>query len=164
MEFSSLEKILENFFVIAQGIIVIFSVVFMVLGGIFYATSNGNKKRIEKAKNFFVVSIIGLSIGIVAPLFLTEIAVKIGWSGVDMDKGPAMEEIFLNVSSYLVSLVGMFSIIMLIVMGIIYIISIRDEEKIRTKKGKALKYSIIGVAVSYVLLIIIRQIEILIIR
>lgn len=48
----------------------ILSVVFIILGGIKYITSNGNPKQIDSAKQTIMYAIIGLAVSVIAPLIV----------------------------------------------------------------------------------------------
>jgi hypothetical protein len=50
-----------------QGIIVVISMVFIVIGGLIYITSAGNESRMTMAKGAISAAVIGLAVGVAAP-------------------------------------------------------------------------------------------------
>lgn len=145
-----------------QKIIVVLSIIFIIIGAIFYITSAGDEKRMTTAKGAIFASMIGLAIGVAAPSFLKEIYNIMGArenSGVDTSRlvGPTLTEIALKFLNFLLSIVGTLGIIMLVVGGIMYLTSAGDDDRIKTAK-KVVTFAIIGIAVSLAALVIVRQI------
>jgi len=157
-----------------QGIIVVLSLVFIVVGAILYITSAGNESRMTMAKGAVVASVIGLAIGIAAPSFLREISTILGW-GVNeacadiqdpvareacvraLVESPTLTAIALNVLNFLLAIVGVIAIIMLVAAGIMYLTSAGSEDRINTAKDMT-KWAIIGITIALASLVIVRQI------
>lgn len=162
-----LPKILDNL----QGIIVVLSLIFIVVGAILYITSAGDDKRMTTAKGAITAAVIGLAIGIAAPSFLkaiydilggticsdiTDLAAKAACEAAT-DSAPDIKTIAMNTLNFLLSLVGILGMIMLVVGGGMYLTSAGDED--RADKGKKIiTYAIIGIIVALTALVTVRQI------
>lgn len=161
LTYDTVEGFLGNVLSTIRSVIIVLSIIFIVLGGIFYITSAGNEKRMTAAKGAIFASMIGLAIGIAAPSFLKEIYNIMGGnsSGIDSSSltGLSLTQIALNFLNFLLSVVGVLALIMLIIGGIMYLTSAGDEDKIKTGK-KIVTYSIIGIAVALAALVIVKQI------
>ncbi len=162
LAFTTVEGVLGSILSTLQGIIVLISIVFIVIGAVMYITSAGKDKQIEMAKNAITAAMIGLAIGIAAPSFLREIATILGW-GDDKINNPevsgalTLAQIATNLLNFLLALVGVLGIIMLVIGGTMYLSSAGDEKKIDTAKSIT-KWAIIGIAVALAALVIVRQI------
>lgn len=159
LKFCTVEKILTSALGTLQGIILTLSIIFIVLGGIFYITSAGNEKRITAAKGTLTAAVIGLAIGIAAPSFLKEISTILGWNSAPSEVAGAvsLSKILLNVLNFLLSIAGIIALIMLIIGGIGYVTSAGDENRIEGSK-KIFLYSIIGITLTLAAMVIVRQI------
>ncbi|NTW30665.1 MAG: hypothetical protein HGA33_05270 [Candidatus Moranbacteria bacterium] len=144
-----------------QGIIVMLALIFLVLGGIFYITSGGDSKKIESAKGMITAAMIGLAIGVAAPSFLKEIGNILGWGGAEVPTevsgAKSAIEVAQAVLDFLLSIVGLLAMVMLVIGGLMFFAAAGDEKRAETAKG-IVKYSVIGVAVAIVSLIIVRTI------
>jgi fumarate reductase subunit D len=160
LSFDTVEGFLASVLSTIRGIIVVLSIIFIIIGGIFYITSAGSESRMKVAKAAITASMIGLAIGIAAPSFLQEISTILGWTGTS-DAIPAgtltLSQIALNFLNFLLSIVGVLAIIMLVVGGIMYLSSAGDDDRIKTAKN-IVTYSIIGIIVSLAALVIVTQI------
>lgn len=159
LKFSTVEEILTSLLGNLQGIIVTLSIIFIVIGGIFYITSAGNEKRTTAAKNALTASLIGLAIGIAAPSFLKEISTILGWNSTssEISEAVSLTQILLNILNFLLSVAGVIALIMLVVGGVTYVTSAGEEERIKTAK-KIFLYSIVGIALTLAAMVIVRQI------
>lgn len=160
LQFDTVEEVLNSILGTLQGIIVILSLVFIVIGAVLYITSAGNDKQMETAKGAITASMIGLALGLAAPSFLKEIGTVLGWGAVDSSSvagAQTLSQIATNVLNFLLSVVGVLAIIMLVVGGIMYLTAAGDEDRIDTGKS-IVKYSIIGIAVALAALVIVSQI------
>ena len=70
---STLDNILQFVF----GLVAIIAVIFVVIGGIQFMTSNGNNESINKAKNTILYAAIGLAISLSAEAIVTFVLQKI---------------------------------------------------------------------------------------
>lgn len=158
--FTSVDQLLTSLLTSLQGIIVVISIIFIVIGAIFYITSAGDEKRMTTAKAAITASMIGLAIGVAAPSFLKEIYIILSPTSMpptSVVAAPSIKDIALNTLNFLLGVVGTITIIMLVVGGIMYLTSAGDENKIDTAK-KIVKWSIVGIAVALAALVIVRQI------
>src|SRR3989344_349159 len=158
--FTSVDNLLTSLLNSLQGIIVVISIIFIVIGAILYITSAGDEKRITTAKAAITASMIGLAIGVAAPSFLKEIYIILKPTGslpTAVVAAPSIATIALNTLNFLLGVVGVITIIMLVVGGIMYLTSAGNENKIDTAK-KIVKWSIVGIAITLAALVFVKQI------
>jgi len=163
LAFNTVQGVLGSLLNTLQGIIVTISLVFIVIGAVFYITSTGNEKRMNTAKGAIFAALIGLAIGIAAPSFLKQISEILGWTPTDSEVTDALtlQQIAMNTLEFLLSVAGTISLIMIVIGGITYFTSAGDEKKSETGK-KMVKFAAIGVAITMGSLVIVRQIATLI--
>ena len=179
LQYDTVQGVLGGLLSALQGIIVILSIIFIVIGAVLYVTSGGNSKQVESAKSAITASMIGLAIGIAAPSFLKEISVVLGWKSASstlscntgtaediaacnaskaaLDSGISLTQILTNVLTFLTGLVGILSIIMLVIGALMILSSAGSEDRIDDGK-KIVKYSIIGIVVAFAALVIVKQV------
>lgn len=156
--FSTVESFLTNGILVwLQGVIVTLALVFFVIGALMYIMGGADESNIKKGKAAMTAALIGLALGIGAPTFLREIYTIFGVSGAPA--GPTLVQIALNVLKFLLSIVGILTIIMLVVSGIAYMSSGGDEGRAKTAKNMA-TYAAIGLTLALASLILVRQISI----
>lgn len=162
LEYDTVQGVVGSLIDYLQGIIVLLSVVFIVIGAVLYVTSGGSETQIKMAKKAIFAAMIGLAIGIAAPTFLKEIAIILDWGQSenlpdDVSNAISLAEILSNVLSFLLGVVGVLALIMLVIGGIMYLFSGGDEG--RAKTGKSIvTYAVIGILVALAALVIVRQI------
>lgn len=160
LRFCSVESFLTNVLVTLRQIIVLLSLVFVVIGALFYVTSAGDSGRIETAKKAISASMIGLALGIAAPSFLKEVGGVLGWGSVNnaaVAAAPTLSAIATNVLSFLLSILGVLAMIMLVIGSVMYLTSAGDEDRIDTGK-KIFKYALFGVIMAMASLVLVKQI------
>jgi len=159
LEYDTVEDVLYSLLNTLQGIIVVISLVFIIIGAILYITSTGDEKRITTAKLAITASMIGLAIGIAAPSFLREISDILGWApnNEQVSEALTLAQIALNTLNFLLSVVGVLAIIMLVWGGIMYLTAAGNEKRIDVAKN-IVTWSIVGIAVALAALVITRQI------
>ncbi len=160
LKFDTVEGLLSNLLSSLQKIIVVLSLVFIVYGAVLYIISAGNSGMIEKAKSAITSSLIGLTLGIAAPSFLKEISGLLGWTGEtseEVEKAQTLTQISLNVLDFLLALVGILSVLMLVLGGIMYLSSAGNENQIDRGKKIALN-SIIGIVISLSAMVLVKRI------
>ncbi len=166
LQFNTVEDVLYSLLNSLRGIIIVISIIFIIIGAIFYITSGGSEERIKTAKKAITASMIGLAIGIAAPTFLKEIADILGWTGQpsEISGAKSLTEIALRVLNFLLGIVGTLALIMLIVGGIMYVTSATstigegaNEKKVSAAKS-IVKYAIIGITIALAALVIVKQI------
>ncbi|MBI2439355.1 MAG: hypothetical protein HYV45_01995, partial [Candidatus Moranbacteria bacterium] len=158
--YSSVEEFLSGVLGTLQSIIVILALVFIVFGAVMYVISGGDEGRIKIAKGAITAAMIGLAIGLAAPSFLKEIGTVLGWGPVDntaIAQAKTLTQIASDVLTFLLSIVGVLSLIMLVIGGIAYLTAAGDEGRIESGK-KIVLYSIIGILVTFASLVIVGQI------
>ncbi|KKU53737.1 MAG: hypothetical protein UY41_C0029G0005 [Candidatus Moranbacteria bacterium GW2011_GWE1_49_15] len=184
LDFNNVEEFLLHFLTYLQRIIVVLALVAVVVGAIMYITSGGDSGRVETAKSTVTSAMIGLAIAIAAPSFLREISIIMGWGNTAdvcaqiadqaqkqacleangmVDGALSLTQIAMNLLRFLLSIVGVLSLIMLIIGGGMYVTSAGDEDRI--DKGKnIIKYSIIGIIVALSSMVVLKQIAVLLAR
>lgn len=159
---TSLTELLGTILSNLQGVIAVIAVVFIVIGGVMYMISAGDEGMIKKAKGTIGGALIGLAIALAAPTFLKELQTILGGSSSSnpdemVSSALTVKDIALNVLNFLLSVVGIFGILGLVVGGAFYLTAYGDEDMI--KKGKSIvKTSLIGIAIAFAALVIVRQI------
>jgi hypothetical protein len=158
LQYDTVDTLLAALLDRLQGIIVIISMVFIVIGGLLYMTSAGNESRMTMAKGAILASVIGLAIGVAAPSFIKEIYLALGNSApAEVVASPSIGQIALNVLNFLLGIVGIIAIIMLVLAGMMYLTSAGSESRIETAK-KMTTWSVVGIAIALAALIIVRQV------
>lgn len=150
---STIEEVLKNIMSYLQLIAGTIAVIFIIIGGIMYMMSIGDKNMLERAKKTLIFAIAGLAIVVAAPYFYKEIkAIFEGGS-----PGSALQQILANVLKLLLSVVGFLAIISLIIGSIWMFSAVGDEEKYKLGK-KTATYSIVGLIIAVAALIIVNQV------
>lgn len=159
LTFTTVEDLLGNILVKVQTIIGVLALVFIVIGAIMMLTSAGNPEMVERGKKTITMACIGLAIGVAAPSILKEIGTAIGWTDTSgaTDGAKTLSQIAVNVLNFLLGIVGVLSIIMLVIGGMMYLTSAGDEDRIDTGK-KIFKYSLIGIVVIFSSMVLVQQI------
>lgn len=130
---------------------------------VLYIVSSGNEKMLGTAKKMILAAMIGLALGIAAPSFLKEIATILDWGGTgeeiptEVQEAQTLSQIAERLLNFLLSMVGILSIMMIVVGGLMYFAAAGDEKRADTAK-KIIMFSVVGVAVALAALIIVRQI------
>jgi len=174
LKYDTVQEVVSALLAALQGIIVLLSIVFIVIGAVMYITSGGNQAMVTLAKGAILASMIGLAIGIAAPSFLKEIYTilagpeiatcpedptgELGLCAPDEVKSATpIRDILMNTLNFLLAIVGVLAMIMLVVGGIMYLLAGGDQNRIDTGK-KIVIFSMIGLTVALAALIIVRQI------
>jgi len=164
IEADTLTEFFNNVLIWLRGIIVIIAIIFIIIGGVMYMTSAGDEKRITSAKSTVTAAVIGLTIILAAPTFLSEILAILGNNTGDVTavdplaEALSAQQIALNVMQKLLAIAGIIGIIGLVIGGFTYMTAYGDEKRIDDGK-RAIKYSIIGIVVVLSALLIVRQIS-----
>lgn len=162
LKYDTVQEVVGALLAALQGIIVLLSIVFIVIGAVMYVTSAGNEGMVKLAKGAILASMIGLAIGIAAPTFLKEIYDILDASPEvtipeEVESATPLRDILTNTLNFLLAIIGVLSMIMLVVGGIMYLLSGGDEKRIDTGK-KIVVFSLIGLTVALASLILVRQI------
>jgi hypothetical protein len=161
-----LVNLVSNFLNIIYGMVVGLALIFIVIGGIRYMLATGREKEIEAAKRMIIYAVMGLAVAIGTAVFVKQIAVTLGGetflgdftgsstllTGVG-DANSLLEKV---INLLLTSLAAL-GIIGILIGGFWYLNAGGDQEKMMVGK-KTLIYSIIGLCISIVSLIIVKQI------
>lgn len=161
LKYNTVQQVLMALLYALQGVIVVLSLVFIVIGAVLYITSGGNQGRVTMAKTAITAALIGLAIGILAPTFLKEIATVLGWNSTaslpsEVSSARSAADILLSVLNFLLGIVGVLSIIMLVVGGGMFLTAAGSQDRITTGK-KIVTYALLGVVVALASLVIVRQ-------
>lgn len=161
LRYHTVQQVLMALLYALQGVIVVLSLVFIVIGAVLYITSAGNQGRVTMAKTAITAALIGLAIGILAPTFLKEIATVLGWNSTaplpsEVSSARSAADILLSVLNFLLGIVGTLSIIMLVVGGVMFLTAAGSQDRITTGK-KIVTYALLGVVVALASLVIVRQ-------
>lgn len=147
-----------NFF---QALIVVLSLIFIIVGAFLYITSGGDESRLTLGKKSILGALIGLAIGVAAPMLLREVANLLGWSAFSACAGfgstLTLIQTATNVLNFLLSVIGVIALVMLVVGAFMYLTAAGDESRIDTGKS-IVKYAVIGIAVALAALVLVRQV------
>lgn len=160
LKFDTVEEVLGSIMSTLQRIVVILAIIFIIIGAVMYITSAGNDKQMTMAKGAITAALVGLTIVLAAPSFLKEIGMILGWGNVDNEAvsgAKTLTEIATNVLNFLLSIVGILAVIMMVIGGVLYLTAAGDEDRIDTGK-KIFKYSVFGIVIALVSLVLVRQI------
>jgi type IV secretory pathway VirB2 component (pilin) len=151
---STIEAVLSSIMNYLRGIAGTIAVIFIIIGGIMYMMSIGDKNAVERAKKTLIFAIAGLAIVLAAPYFYQEIKAIIDGGS----PGSALKDILSRVLQLLLSIVGFLAIISLLVGAIWMFTAVGDEDRYELGK-KTATYSIIGLVIAVAALIIVNQVK-----
>lgn len=157
--YTTVEGFLANILTVGRNIVVTLAIVFMVVGALMYVLAGANPDMAKKGKSAVTGALIGVAIAVAAPSFLKEIGTVLGWNAVDsgpISGAPSLSQIAANVLKFLMSILGVISLIMLLVASIFYLTSAGDSKRIETGKNM-FKYAILGILIAMSSLVIVRQ-------
>lgn len=161
LAFTTVPSLLTTLLTSLQNIIVTLALIFIIIGAFLYLTSGGNESRMEAGKKAILAAVIGLAIGIAAPAFLKEIAAILGWANYAPLPGVgtslSFSQILFNILSFLLTIIGIITIIMLVIGGIMYLTAAGNEDQI-DKGKKIVKYSLIGITIALAALVLVKQV------
>lgn len=161
LKFDNIPDFVTAFLTFLQGFIIVLALIMIVIGGLMYITSAGDEGRMTMGKNTILGALIGLALGVAAPMFFREISSILGWNSVALPAGVGTSltllEVAAKILNFLLSVIGVGALIMLIVGAFMYLTATGDESRIDTGKG-IVKYAIIGIAVALAALVLVRQV------
>lgn len=140
-----------------QTIVAGLAVLMIVVGGIMYITSAGGA-RAEAGKKAVTAALIGLALALAAPSLLKEIYGIVGGTGTPSEVSGArpLSDIVVSAINVLLSIVGVLSVLMLIVGGIMYITAAGSN---RAETGqKIVLTSIVGLVISLLALVLVKAV------
>lgn len=153
----TIEDVLTSIWGYLQGIAGTIAVIFIIIGGVMYMLSGGNKDMTERAKKTVIYAIVGLAIVLAAPLFYQEIKAILSGN----NPGSALQQILMNTLKLLLAIVGFLAIISMVIGAIWMFTAVGDDERYELGK-KTATYSIIGLIIALSALIIAQQVSSLI--
>jgi hypothetical protein len=161
--FDTVEGFLTAVLGALRTIIATLAVLAIVIGGVLYIVSAGNEGMMKTAKAAITAAMIGLALALAGPSLLKEIysVMQVNITNPDVLGALTLSQIALKVLAFLLSVIGVLTIVMMVIGGILYLTSAGDEDRANTGK-KIVTYSIIGLAVALGALVIVRQIVALI--
>ena len=159
---TTIEGVLSSVMSYLKGIAGTIAVIFIIIGGVMYMLSAGDKDMAERAKKTLVYAMAGLAIVVAAPTFYSEIVSVLGGSSsLSGTSGTSLKTIASNVLTLLLSIAGFLAIIMMII-GAVQMLSAMGEEERYEQGKKTVIYSIVGIAIVAASLVIATQIKSLI--
>jgi hypothetical protein len=159
LKYNTVQDVFGGLLTALRGVLIILALIFIVIGALLYITSAGDQKQISIAKAAIYAALIGLAIALAAPSFLKEIYLILDpkSTGEAVSAAPTLAAILLNVLNFLLGVIGILALIMLIIGALTMISSTGDEKQIDGGKSMV-KYAIIGIAIAFASLILIKQI------
>lgn len=157
LKFTTVEEVTTALLDNLRGILATIAVVFIVIGGIMYMLSTGDEKMMERAKATWTAAVIGLAIALAAPSFLKEIMIILQADTSPVANALTIKDIAIRILNLLLSLVGIFGILGLVIGAGFYLTAYGDDDRI--DKGKEIiTASVIGIIVAFGALVIVRQV------
>jgi Type IV secretion system pilin len=150
-------QVLSSTMTYLKGIAMFIALIFIIIGGVMYMLSMGDKDMMERGKKTLLYAIAGFAIVLAAPTFLNEIARILGGSTSGIS-GSSLQAIALNVLNLLLSIVGLLAIIAILIGSIWMFSAGGDKERYELGK-KTIKYAIVGIIIAVGALIIVQQIQ-----
>ena len=165
LEVNSFTALIGGFLSTLQGIIGWLAVIMIVVGGIVYITSAGRTSQLELGKKILTFALIGFALAVAAPSILKEIMnlASGGEGSTDnnvISQATDIKDILAGIMHWVISLVGVIAIIGFVVSGLNFIVAGGDTGR-ADKARKGLMYSIIGVVVAGMALLLLKQVLIL---
>jgi type IV secretory pathway VirB2 component (pilin) len=131
------------------------AVIFIIIGGMMYMFSAGNKEMIERAKKTLIYAMAGAAIVIGASTIANQISTILGTS---TTSSTTLSTIATNALKFLLSIAGTLAIISVVIGAIWMFTAAGDKERYELGK-KTVIYAIVGVIITVGSLIIISQIK-----
>lgn len=119
------------------------AVFFVILGALFYVGSGGEERRIEQGKQMIIGSFIGIALVLLSGVLIRTLHKPAEGSTGALNDIP---NVINNASTLLISIIGVFSVIMLIYAGLLTVFANGDAEKIQ-KANRALRYAVYGLVI-----------------
>jgi len=167
LKVNSITGLLSGFLARLQAVVGWLAVIMLVVGGVVYITSAGRSSQIELGKKIITYALLGFALAVAAPSILKEIVNLAGLGegqngagGEIVSRATDLRVILLRVLRWILTLLGAIAMIGFMVSGINFILAGGDSGRADNAR-KGLMYSIIGVVVAGVSLIIVKEILVL---
>lgn len=161
LKWTTFQEVISAVLSSLQGLLITLALIMIVIGGIIYITSAGDEGRMTTAKNTVFAALIGLALGVAAPMFFREIGTLLDWRQANIPTGfgttKTLIQVLSGVLNFLLSIVGVAALIVLVIGGFMYLTAAGDESRIDTGKGMV-KYALIGITVALAALVLVRQV------
>lgn len=135
----------------------IIAVIFIIIGGIMYMISGGDKDMMERGKKTLLYAIGGAAIVVAAPTFLREILTILGGNA-SFIGGLSLQQIAVNVLRLLLSIIGILAIISIMIGATWMLTAAGDKDRYELGK-KTVMYALIGIIIAVGSLIIVQQVS-----
>lgn len=162
---NSFTALVTGFLTQVQAIVGWLAVIMIVVGGIVYIASAGRTSQLELGKKILTFALIGFALAVAAPSILKEIMnlANGGEGSTDnnvISQATDIKDILAGIMRWVISLVGVIAIIGFVISGFNFIVAGGDTGR-ADKARKGLMYSIIGVVVAGMALLLLKQVLIL---
>jgi hypothetical protein len=157
---SDLGGVLTNIMNYLKKIAGSIALIFIIIGGIRYMVSAGDKEMMERGKKTLIYALAGFAIVVASSTFTSEIQNALG-GGATSTSGATLAQIALNVVKLLLSIVGSLAIISIVIGAIWMFTAGGDKERYELGK-KTVIYSIVGVTIVLSAIIVLNQIKTLV--
>jgi hypothetical protein len=157
---SDLGGVLTNIMNYLKKIAGSIALIFIIIGGIMYMVSAGDKEMMERGKKTLIYALAGFAIVVASSTFTSEIQNALG-GGATSTSGATLAQIALNVVKLLLSIVGSLAIISIVIGAIWMFTAGGDKERYELGK-KTVIYSIVGVTIVLSAIIVLNQIKTLV--
>jgi type IV secretory pathway VirB2 component (pilin) len=156
LSYTSISDVLSNIISYLKGIAGTIAVLFIIIGGVMYMLSGGNKEMMERGKKTVLYALIGTVIVVGASTIYNEITTILG--GTTTTTATSLTTIASNALNFLLSIAGTLAIIMIVIGAIWMFTAGGDKERYELGK-KTVIYAILGTVITVGALSIVSQIK-----
>jgi hypothetical protein len=142
-EVSTFAELISVIWSYGSNVIVALAIFLIVLGAFFMIASAGNEERVQDGKELIFGSITSLLIVLFSGVLIRTLHKPAEGTAGKLSEIPMVIQ---NTTNILISLIGAFSIVMLIASAFIYMTAHGNKDRIK-KAHTSLKYSLYGLAV-----------------
>jgi len=135
-------------------VIIALAIFFVILGAFFYIASAGNEERISQGKQMIFGSFIAIVIVIFSGVLIRTLHTPAENTTGYLSDVP---NVINNAATILVSLIGAFTVLMMVYAGILYTTARGQTEKI-TKAHAALRYSVYGLIIGVLAYVLVNNV------
>ncbi len=151
---NTVEDLLISAMAVIRNVVAALAILMIVIGAVMWILS-GTTGQTEKAKTVIQSAVIGLAIALAAPTFIGEIYGVLGKDTPEVegaDFSLSVYDIAVNITNLILGFIGVLSILMIIVGGVMWMTNQSDVAK------KMVKAAVIGLVIALTSLVIVKAI------
>jgi uncharacterized protein with PQ loop repeat len=142
-EVSNFGELVSVLWAYGSQVIIGFAIFFIVLGAFFYVASAGNEEKISQGRQMVFGSLIALVIVLLSGVLIRTLHKPAEGSTGALSDVPT---VIGNATNILIGLIGVFTILMMVYAGLMYITGRGDTDKLE-KAHNAFRYSVYGLVI-----------------